>query len=240
VRDEQACLNLNTSDAACWQQIPGIGTEWAAAVIDFTDQDNDTSPDGAESSVYLSLEPAYAAKNRPLIALKELLCVKGTTCNLYVGEDLNRNLLLDENETDGAEQPPVDNEDNKLDLGLVDIFTVHGEGRININTASKTVLAALPGLDEQVADAIIAHRCGPDGIVRTEDDIWMTDANDLAGLTQVTELHVELLQQYCCFSSQYLRVFSTASVEGGHTCSLMATVKISGQQSEIVCLERLL
>ena len=35
-------------------------------------------------------------------------------------------------------------DENVTDLGLVNIFTVYGNGKININTTSKTILSALP------------------------------------------------------------------------------------------------
>jgi len=48
-------------------------------------------------------------------------------------------------------------------VGLVNIFTPMSSGRININTASATVLQMIPGVDENTANEIIKFRSGPDG-----------------------------------------------------------------------------
>jgi hypothetical protein len=53
---------------------------------------------------------------------------------------------------------------------LVDIFTPISSGRINLNTASITALQMIPGVDQNMAAAIIRLRAGPDGVDGTEDD----------------------------------------------------------------------
>jgi len=188
IRDEQSCVNVNSSDPAWWEKLPGLDKECVASIVDWLDEDDDTSPGGTESDFYQHLDEPYTA----------------------------------------------------LDLGLVDLFTMCGNGKVNINTSPKMVWMALPGLDEHAADAISAWRCGADGQLGTDDDACVTDANELADLEELTELEVELLQQYCCFESEYLRVFSQAKVARDFCCCLMATVKISGPQPQIVYLERLL
>ncbi len=240
VRDEKAYLNLNSSDPACWENLALVPKECLAAITDWIDEDGDTSPDGAETDFYQRLELPHVAKNKPINALNELLYIKAVNRRLYLGEDLNRNLVLDENEADGMKQLPPDNEDSTLDLGLIDVFTVCGDGKININTAPRLILASLPGLDEQAAEAILAYRYGPDGRAGTDGDNYITDPQGLADLEQLTELERELLRQYCCFDSGYLRIFSQASVAGGFTCCLMATIRLNDRQPEILCLERLL
>jgi len=53
-------------------------------------------------------------------------------------------------------------------LQFKDMITVHGEGRINVNTVSRQVLEAL-GLDEEVAKAVIDYR-NTHQIILSEDD----------------------------------------------------------------------
>ena len=240
VRDEQSYLNINNSDPAIWENMGSISSEYRAAIIDWVDADDDTSPDGAETDFYLRLEPPYVSKNKPCLALRELLFLKEVTFRVYTGEDLNRNSLLDENEKDGSLSFPPDNEDNKLDSGLVDIFTVYGDGRANINTTSKAVLSALPGLDESAADTILAYRAGPDGQPGTDDDAYMASAEDLGKVEGLTEMQIELLQQYCCFESRHFRIFSYAKVDESCECCLMATVSCEEGGLRLLCLERLL
>lgn len=71
-----------------------------------------------------------------------------------------------------------------------DLVTVYGEGRVNINTASREVLCFL-GMNDTLADKIILYRNGNDAVEATEDDNVLKDqasiANDLgsgAGLTE--------------------------------------------------------
>jgi type II secretory pathway component PulK len=240
LRDEQGYLNINKSDPAIWKNIDSISRECRSSILDWIDPDDDTSPDGAETDYYERLDPPYISKNSPCIALKELLFLRGVTHDIYVGEDLNRNSLLDENERDRQSQLPPDNGDNIMDLGLVDIFTVYGNGKININTTSRSILAALPGLDEDVADIILAYQSGADGQFGTADDVYFISGKDLANVEGLTELQIELLQQYCCFDSEYFRIFSYARLNTTFECCLMATVRYTESQHRVLYLERLL
>jgi len=240
LRDEQGYLDINRSDPASWENVPTISREIRAAVLDWIDADDDTNPDGAETDFYERLEPAYVAKNRPCVTLKELLLSRGVTHSMYAGEDFNRNFLLDDNERDGLLSLPADNEDNILQPGLVDIFTVYGEARVNINTAPGEVLSALPGLDTDVADIILSHRAGPDRIPGTEDDVGIASAEEIAEVEGLTEQQVELLQQYCCFGSEYFRIFCGAGQEDSFECCLFAVVVYTDGKPLVLSVERLL
>jgi type II secretory pathway component PulK len=240
LRDEQEYLNLNKSDPASWANLKCISQESQAAIIDWSDADENVSTAGAETDYYSRLEPAYISKNSPFVALKELLFLKEITRWLYVGEDLNRNSLLDDNERDGQFRIPFDNEDSVLDSGLVDIFTVYGDGKININTASERILSSLQGLDEEAAELILTYRAGMDGQFGTEDDMVFTSSEDLGKVEGLTELQVELLKQYCCFGSDFFRIFSSAGLNDDFQCCFMATVQYFDNQVRILCLERLL
>lgn len=58
-------------------------------------------------------------------------------------------------------------------------LTVYGNGQVNINTAPKEVILAL-GLDEPVADKLLALRRGPDGVDHTADDHIFNRTFDIA------------------------------------------------------------
>jgi len=239
LRDEQGYLNINKSDPSSWTNIDGIGEECRASILDWIDEDDDTSPGGAETDYYERLELPYISKDSPIIALKELLFLKGLTREIYLGEDLNRNSLLDENERDGWSEVPFDNEDDRLDFGLVDIFTVYGEGKVNINTTPMTILSALPGLDDKMAEPILTYRAGSDGRLGTDDDMYFTSSEEIANVEGLSELQIELLQQYCCFDSEYFRIFSSAGLRGTFKCCLMAIVKYEDSQFKTLYTERL-
>lgn len=108
--------------------------EIVAAIKDWIDADEDvTSPGGAESSYYASLDPSYRAKNFPLDCIDELLMIKGISKDFFVG--------------------------TKDKPGLAHYVTIYGDGHININTASKMVLRALsPGITADIADLMDEYR----------------------------------------------------------------------------------
>ena len=63
-------------------------------------------------------------------------------------------------------------------------MTIYGEGKVNINTASKQVLLAL-GLREYVVENIILFRKGGDLVAGTgDDDIFLLEATIVARLSQ--------------------------------------------------------
>lgn len=240
LRDELGYLNLNKSDPASWTNIGYLNEERCATILDWIDEDDDTSAGGAETDFYERLDSPSTSKNAPFVTTRELCFLKGVTRNDYIGEDLNRNTVLDENESDGSSRLPLDNEDNELDVGMVDIFTVYGEGKININTAHKSILSGLPGLDEETAEFVSSHLAGPDGQFETDDDTCCTSSEDIANVEGLTELQVELLGHYCCFESGYFRVFSSAGLKDPFEICLMATLECTDSEPRIVSLERLL
>lgn len=238
--DELGYLSVNQSDPGGWENLDCMNRELKAAILDWIDKDDQISSDGAETDFYQRIEPPYVCKNSDCTALKELRFLRGVSLELYIGEDIDRDSILDDNERDGQLKMPPDNEDARLDLGLVDVFTIFGEGKVNINTVSGPILASLPGLDEDAASFVLAYRAGPDGQLGTEDDICFKNAQDIAGIEGLTELQLELLGQYCTFDSQYFRIFSSGGVGENTQCCLMATVKHVKSKFQVLFLERLL
>ena len=141
--DEAAKLNLNTATLEMLKLLPGMTDEFAAAIIDWRDADDDVTSGGAESSTYAQKNPAYKAKNAPFESIEELALVNGATREILYGEDANLNGALDPNEDDGEKNAPSDNSDGKLDAGLLAYVTVFsrepnkqadGTARINLIT----------------------------------------------------------------------------------------------------------
>lgn len=140
--DEGAKLNLNTATLEMIEAVPYMTTEFAAAIVDWRDADEDLTPGGAETANYLLLDPPYQCKNAPFETVEELRLVYGAEWAELIGEDLNFNHVLDPNEDDGDALPPDDNQDGVLDRGIMAYFTVYsaepntdeeGETRVNIN-----------------------------------------------------------------------------------------------------------
>ena len=67
-------------------------------------------------------------------------------------------------------QPPNDNGDGILDLGLVSYLTRFDTGAVNVNTASLYVLRSMLNGDIALAENIIAYRQStPEGIVSVDE-----------------------------------------------------------------------
>lgn len=144
--DEGSKLNINNTNVTqeMLELLPGMTTELAAAIIDWRDADEEVSDGGAESETYARLQPAYYCKNAPFDSVDELRLLNGATMEILLGEDVNRNGVLDPNEEDW-------NHNGLADPGILEYITVwsresnlraDGSERININ-ASRDDLATL-------------------------------------------------------------------------------------------------
>ena len=109
IQDESARLNLNAV-LVVDKQIPGAGRELlmalpgmtedvADAILDWMDEDDEPREFGCEAEYYLTLAPPYQPKNGPLETIEELLLVRGVTPSLLFGADVNRNGVVDSEDT---------------------------------------------------------------------------------------------------------------------------------------------
>ena len=115
----------------------GIAKETADTIVDsildWIDTDDLHRLNGAESDYYESLPNPYKAKNGPLDTLEELLLIKGMSPDILFG--------------------------TKERKGLINFVTIYSSTmRININSAPKEVLMALPGISEDTVNRIIGQR----------------------------------------------------------------------------------
>lgn len=103
------------------------------ALADWLDKDDQTRSNGAETAYYQTQKPPYAARNGKLATIAELSLVRGFTPELVA-----------------ALRPFVTVYDDQAGAPL---------SPVNINTASKEVLAALDeGIDERMAERILEER----------------------------------------------------------------------------------
>ncbi len=58
-------------------------------------------------------------------------------------------------------------------------FTLYSSGPVDLASASRDVLLSLPGFNEQIVDAFLQYRRGPDGIDGTADDVVFDSADQL-------------------------------------------------------------
>jgi general secretion pathway protein K len=180
------------------------------AILDWIDPNDAVSPGGAESSYYQSLNPPYFAKNKPIDDLSELLLVRGVTPEIYWGGVASNHLqtaLQDRLRRAGLMAGAV-----PYSVGLVDIFTPISSGRININTASATVLQMIPGVDSEIAEAIVAARSGEDdgsglmGPYRTVEQVER--------VPEVPRSLIGVIRQFCDVRSRTFEVQVDAEVAG--------------------------
>jgi type II secretory pathway component PulK len=164
--DEASKLNLNTATREMLEWLPRMTPEFAAAIVDWRDDNQTAEPSGAESETYAAKRPGYRAKDNRFESIEELRLVQGATIEILYGEDANMNGVLDRNENDGDETPPSDNRDGRLDPGILEYVTVYsresatGSGssnRVDISSNNRQPLRTL--LQEQLgadrANAII-------------------------------------------------------------------------------------
>ena len=152
---EEARRNVNRLTEDDWIRIFEITAvpeaEWETLIAsyqDWIDSDEVETTGGAETSYYEDLESPYKAKNAALDTVDELLLVRGFTRDLLYG------------------LPPA-SEEEALDwveplIPMHELLTVYGDpqGRVNVNAASVEVLMTLPGVDDLVAEEIVAEREG--------------------------------------------------------------------------------
>jgi type II secretory pathway component PulK len=162
--DEGAKLNLNNPDitAEMLEMLPGMTSEFAAAIIDWRDANEDITSGGAEAETYSRLRPPYACKNADFDTVNELRLVAGATQELLFGEDLNQNGVLDPNETD------LDR-DGIADSGILEYVTVYsrepntradGTARVNVNQRQELSTLLQEQFSTAQANQILA-RLGP-------------------------------------------------------------------------------
>jgi type II secretory pathway component PulK len=224
IKDLERRMNINAANQDMLEQaLTLIGVEGGAipaissAILDWIDPDDIEHVNGAESDYYQGLRPPYYAKNRPMDDLSELLLIRGIReqPEIYSADYLPAAFLRVDRWGRPMEVP-------SYPVHLVELFTPLSSGRINVNTASATVLQLIPGVDENVAAQIIQLRSGPDGADGTDDDTPFRNVGELinAGLNRQA---VQQIARWCDVRSRTFEVQVDASV-GGYQRTFYAIV----------------
>lgn len=239
VSDEEGRLNVNVTSPAGWLKLPGVTREVVDAILDWQDEDDQPSAQGAESPAYRQLVEPCVAKNADLMMVCELACVMNVTHRLLTGEDGNGNGLLEANEDDGLATWPADDADGRLDFGLLDYFTTYGDGKVNLNTATREVLGALPGLSKQAPEAVVDYRDGPNRLPGDLDDRPFTKIEDLLEVPGLREVDVSVLSEVGRLTSDHFRITCEGRSRHGATCRLVAALRRAKGKVQIVVVRRL-
>jgi len=230
---------ITTDENALRQGLTLVGVPTAEfptivdSILDWGDVDKDARVNGAESDYYQNLQPPYIAKDGPIDDLSELLLIRGITPGMYWGSS-----------SPYAAQDPTARRGTSLSLSrsqdeaaytnaLVDIFTPTSARLININTASPTVLQMVPGIDENIANAIVGMRAGPDGQPGTEDDTAFRGVGDLASVPGFNAQAVQMASRYFTTRSVTFEVRVEVDI-GGHKRTMAALVRRTSAQDATV------
>jgi len=147
------------------------------AIKDWIDEDDEITGFGAENAYYQGLDTPYECKNGPLDSVDELLRIKGITDTLYYG----------------TEDSP----------GLASFITLHGDGRININTAPALVLRSL---DDEITDDMVAEmeEFRKDENNDLSDPLWYKNVTGMAAISIDEELVTTASSIFKITSTGYL------------------------------------
>ena len=179
IEDLDRKFNINRADEVILRQAltligvdAGSMTTIVSSILDWRDVDTNPHASGTESSVYEQETPPYFAKDGPIDDMSELLLIRGIkeNPNVYFGSGGGHLSLPPQAQSLRRASGSVFEEPTYA-VGLNDLFTALSGPGININTTSATVLQLIPVIDENIAQAIIQRRAGPDGQDGTEDDM---------------------------------------------------------------------
>ena len=250
IMPEPALRNINGLKDDDWERIfhlCGVPEDRWPELIDcfndWRDPDDQPNMDGAETDDYYArLDPPYKARGHGsrrsgtnttaatpantlanLDTVEELLLIKGFNRAILYGG------YMEENNTNS---PVVS--------GIADLLTAIPETglTVNINAASKRVLMTLPGIDDTLADAIIAERergsrDALTGGAEMSEDYFYTDVNNLfARVPELVKLPPEEQQRLRTLvgtASSVLRIRSTGRAHGvEYRITSMLGTQISG------------
>ena len=144
--DEASKLNLNmaasnplvASNQLIW--LPRMTVDLTQAILDWVN----TNGTGPTVTYYAMQQPSYQCKCEPFETVDELRLLYGADMDTLVGEDANRNGILDPNETD-------DNQNGMLDPGVLEYVTVYSrEPNTNSDGSAKVNISSLTSASTQL------------------------------------------------------------------------------------------
>src|SRR5208283_3670485 len=131
--DEASKLNLNTAISNQLVWLPPMTVDLTQAILDWVN----TNGTGVTVTYYAMQQPSYQCKCAPFETVDELRLLYGADMDTLVGEDANRNGILDPNETD-------DNQNGMLDPGILEYVTVYSrEPNTNSDGTAKISITLL-------------------------------------------------------------------------------------------------
>jgi general secretion pathway protein K len=199
IMPEQGRRNVNTISDEDWNEVfdqSGVPQdkwdELIACFRDWVDADDDHRLLGAESDDPFYTRRGYECKNAPVDTVDELLLIKGFSHSLLYGG-------------------PSEFVEGETLTGIAGWLTVWGDGKVNVNTASREVLLTIPGLEDFDVDDILLERAGPDGELGTKDDGFKT-VDEVISRLGITDPRVR--ERITTTERRYVRVVSIGESYG--------------------------
>jgi len=120
--------------------------------------------------------------------------------------------------------------------GIRDLITTVGYSRrVNVNTASKHVLAAIPDLGEDGAEAIIGYRSGEDWEPGTGDDRGFANWKEIEERLGIRGDALQSIKRHCAFRSDFFIITGVATRQGGKVrATATAVVHRRGTSASII------
>jgi general secretion pathway protein K len=207
IRHENAKHNINKLESEDWDLLleqSGFDETTRSVLydcyLDWTDEDDLHELNGAESDDEFYEEQNYRCKNAAVESIRELALIKNFTQTVLEGGTT---------------------EEGETVIGLTDQLTVWGDGRININSASRETLLTFLDLDELEIDELLSRRDGIDGLSDTEDDGF--DSLNETGLSK----------KEFTTDSQWMQIISLAQTEQ-FTYEIRAIVYLDRSELQIL------
>ncbi|MCD6305143.1 MAG: general secretion pathway protein GspK [Deltaproteobacteria bacterium] len=146
------------------------------SILDWRDDNDLHRLNGAEDDYYRSLKRPYECRDADFETIEELLLVRGVTEELFYG-GLDRMVTVVRDVVSAVKKPRK----------AVQAIEAAGNQKLNLNAASPMMLRALPGMTEEMVEAVMAFRkeadfvtlndlvsaIGEDGMVRVRPFITL-------------------------------------------------------------------
>ncbi|MBN1268232.1 MAG: general secretion pathway protein GspK [Kiritimatiellae bacterium] len=211
---EEGRFNVNQLSDEDWENVLDQANvpedQWPELIDcfqDWVDKGDEHHLNGAESDDPFYVERGYECKNAPLDMVDELLLIKGFDEGVVYGR-------------------PAEGEDEEPLLGIAQWLTVWGDGKVNVNSASREVLLLLPEIDEWMVDDIIEGRKGVDGEAGTRDDGFENTAEVEA---KTGALPAAVKNRISTSGGTFVRVTSIGEVKGVRS-GIWCILRREGQQ----------
>ena len=200
--------NINKLDRYQWSEIFEMAnipsTSWDELIdclYDWIDEGDLQRLNGAESDDTFYQERFYPVKNAPLDSVNELLLIK----------HWNEEILFGKKEDEFGDEI----------IGIADLLTVWGDGKVNLNTASTNLLLSYVEYEDWELSNIMESRLGLDGIENTLDD----------GIKSIDEVNADSTKFK--LQSELLKVTSIGK-SGNNEYMIECIMKVEGNKPIIV------